>query len=66
MKFSSLNLTYKDASNGGNFMSLGLIEAKLLHFFLRNTRFPITNKNIYTLISEIIYGLFAVDSRITN
>ena len=66
MKLSLLNSSHQDASNDGNFMSLGLLQAKLLHFSLRNARFPITNKNIYTLISEIIYEYFAVDSRITN
>ena len=66
MKLSLLNSSHQDASNDGNLMSLGLLQAKLLHFFLRNARFPITNKNIYTLISEIIYEYFAVDSRITN
>lgn len=39
-------------------MPLGLIEAKLLHFFLRNARFPISNKNIYTHLSPKLYMNF--------
>lgn len=60
MKFSSSDSPCQDASNDGNFMSLGSIEAKLLHFSYAMSD-SLLLEEIYMHLSQIIFE-FVVDS----